>query len=59
MKLGGDWRRLKEDIFNSNKNILKVLDYIHAKCEDEGSRYTHCYFNLNFDLTAEELAKVV
>lgn len=56
--LGNEWRRLKEEIFLSNKSILKILDYIQPKCEGEGSRYTHCYLNLQYSLSAEEVSRV-
>jgi hypothetical protein len=56
--VGVKWRRLREEVFAANKSILKVLDYIQPKCEGEGSRYTHCYFNLRFDMSEEDVSKV-
>lgn len=53
------WKRLKRQIYNNNKNYLKLIDYLTPKNENEHRLFNHCFFALNFDLSSDEVRMVL
>ena len=56
VKFAEEYLKIKNQIFFSNKDILKIFNYICPLSNK--SEYDHSYLDLKFDLSIEEVRKV-